>query len=96
MSDGKGKLYIDLEDRDKIAVVDAKTLTKTGEYDVAGKGGTCAGLALDEKNHILFATCRNPATMVILSSDTGKILETLPIGPGTDGAKFNPRHHGSL
>jgi DNA-binding beta-propeller fold protein YncE len=90
VSNGKGTLYVDLEDKDKIAVVDAKTLSKTGEYDLAGKGGGPAGLAFDAKNHILFATCHNPATMVILNSDTGKILDTLPIGQGTDGAAFNP------
>jgi DNA-binding beta-propeller fold protein YncE len=90
-TDGKGHIYVDLEDKDQIAVVDAKTMAVTGHYDLAGKGGTCAGLALDVKNNILFATCRNPATMVILSATDGKIITTLPIGPGTDGAGFNPK-----
>jgi DNA-binding beta-propeller fold protein YncE len=89
-SDGRGHIYIDVEDKDNIAVVDAKTLTVTAHYDVAGKGGTCAGLALDAKNHILFATCRNPANMVILNADDGKIITTLPIGNLSDGALFNP------
>jgi len=56
--DGKGTIYVDLEDKDKIAVVDAKTMKITTTYDLAGKGGGCAGLALDSKNNILFATCR--------------------------------------
>lgn len=90
-SDGKGHLYVDLEDKDKIAVVDTKTLTMTGAYDLTGKGGACAGLALDVKNRILFAACRNPQNMVILSAEDGKILTTLPIGSGTDGATFNPK-----
>jgi hypothetical protein len=90
VTDGQGKLYVDLEDKDKIAVVDARSLTKTGEYDLAGKGGGPSGLAFDVKNHILFASCHKPATMVILNSDDGKILATLPIGTGTDGATFNP------
>jgi len=89
-SDGKGHLYIDVEDKANIAVVDTKTLTLTAHYDVTGKGGTCAGLALDTKNHILFAACRNPATMVILNADNGNIITTLPIGMGSDGAGFNP------
>jgi DNA-binding beta-propeller fold protein YncE len=88
--DGKGHLYIDVEDKENIAVVDTKTLDVTAHYDVAGKGGTCAGLAMDAKNHILFAACRNPANMVILNADDGKIITTLPIGMGTDGATFNP------
>jgi len=90
VSDGKGHLYIDLEDKDKIAVVDAKTMTLTTTYDLAGKGGTCAALAFDVKNHILFAGCRNPQVMVILNSDDGNVIATLPIGMGTDGAMFNP------
>jgi len=89
-TDGKGHLYIDVEDKANIAVVDAKTLAVTGHYDVTGKGGTCAGLALDAKNHILFAACRNPANMVILNADNGDIITTLPIGAGSDGAGFNP------
>ncbi len=89
-SDGKGHLYVDIEDKENIAVVDAKTLTVTAHYDLTGKGGACAGLAMDVKNGILFATCRNPQNMVILSAADGKIITTLPIGSGTDGAVFNP------
>ena len=88
--DGKGHLYIDVEDKENIAVVDTKTLDVTAHYDLAGKGGTCAGLAMDAKNRILFAACRNPANMVILNAEDGKIIATLPIGMGTDGATFNP------
>jgi DNA-binding beta-propeller fold protein YncE len=89
-SDGKGHLYIDIEDKERIAVVNTETLAVTATYDLAGKGGTCAGLAMDRKNRILFATCRNPKTMVILNADDGNIIATLPIGTGTDGAVFNP------
>jgi DNA-binding beta-propeller fold protein YncE len=90
-ADGKGHMYIDVEDMDNVAVVDQKTMKVTAHYDVAGKGGTCAGLAMDAKNRILFAACRNPANMVILNADTGSIITTLPIGMGTDGASFNPK-----
>jgi len=90
-SDGKGHIYVDLEDKDSIAVVDAKTLKVTTTYSLAGKGGGCAGLAMDVKNNILFASCRNPQNMVILSAGDGRILETLPLGAGTDGAVFNPK-----
>ena len=90
VSDGRGHLYIDVEDKENIAVVDTKTLMVTAHYDLAGKGGTCAGLAMDVKNHILFAACRNPANMVILNADDGKIITSIPIGTGTDGALFNP------
>ena len=89
-SDGKGHVYVDIEDKDKIAVVDAKALKVTGQYDLAGKCGGPGGLALDEKHHILFAACHDPAVMAILSAEDGKIITILPIGKGVDGAGFNP------
>jgi DNA-binding beta-propeller fold protein YncE len=89
-SDGKGHIYIDVEDKENVAVLDAKTMMVTGHYDLTGKGGVCAGLALDVKNNVLFAACRNPQNMVVLSAVDGKILATLPLGAGTDGAVFNP------
>ncbi len=90
VSDGHGHLYVDIEDKDNIAVVDAKTLMVTAHYDVSSKGGTCAGLAMDVKNQILFAACRKPQAMVILHATDGKIIDALPIGAGSDGAVFNP------
>jgi DNA-binding beta-propeller fold protein YncE len=83
-------VYVDVEDQDNIAVVDANTLKVTAHYSLAGKGGGPAGLGFDAKNHILFAMCHEPATCVVLSADDGKILATLPIGSGTDGGGFNP------
>jgi DNA-binding beta-propeller fold protein YncE len=89
-SDGRGHLYVCLEDKDNIAVVDVKTLKVTARYDLAGKGGGPAGLGFDVKNRILFAMCHEPQTCVVLSADEGKILTTLPIGRGTDGGGFSP------
>lgn len=90
-TDGKGHIYVDIEDKDNVAVIDAKTMKVTGHYELGGKGGQCAGLAMDVKNEILFVACRKPANMVIMSAKDGKILETLPLGAGTDGAVFNPK-----
>jgi DNA-binding beta-propeller fold protein YncE len=91
VTDGKGHIYVDLEDKDKVAVIDAKTMKVTNTYELGGKGGQCAGLAMDVKNQILFVACRKPAAMVMLSAKDGKILDALPLGAGTDGAVFNPK-----
>jgi DNA-binding beta-propeller fold protein YncE len=90
VSDGKGHIYVDIEDKGNIAVVDAKTLAVTAHYDLSGKGGGCAGLAIDVQNGVLFAACREPQNMVILKAGDGKMLDAIPIGKGTDGAVFNP------
>src|SRR5690349_6848159 len=87
-SDGKGRVYIDIEDKNNVAVVDASTLKVTAHYELGEKGGGPAGLALDAKNHFLFACCRNTANVVILNADDGKIITSLPIGNGVDAAEF--------
>jgi hypothetical protein len=89
-TDGKGKLYIDLEDKDAIAVVDASALKLLTTYDISSQGGGPGGLAMDAKNGILFAACHDPAVSVIVNAADGKILATLPIGSGVDAAEFNP------
>src|SRR3984957_8666826 len=91
VTDGKGHIYVDIEDKDNVAVVDAKTMAVIGHYDLAGKGGQCAGLAMDVKNEILFVACRKPAMMVMMGAKDGKIIDALPLGAGTDGAVFNPK-----
>lgn len=89
-ADGHGHLYVDIEDKDSVAVLDGRTLKVTATYGLAGKGGGNAGLALDAANHILFVACRDPQVMVMLDALSGKVLGTLPIGRGCDGAVFNP------
>jgi len=88
--DGKGKMFIDLEDKSAIAVVDTAGMKMIGKYDLSSKGGGCAGLAMDTRNGILFAACREKSNMIILSSADGHIITDLPIGTGSDGATFNP------
>jgi DNA-binding beta-propeller fold protein YncE len=88
-TDGQGKIYVDIEDKSAIAVIDTTAMKMVGKYDLSSKGGGCAGLALDAKNGILFAACREKNNMIILSATDGHIITDLPIGVGCDGATFN-------
>ena len=99
VADGKGMLYVVMQDAvGSVTAVDVKTMKAVGHYSFVDKGG-CNGLAIDAKNGILFAACGrsgNPPTqpaqpmMVILSAKDGKILTSLPLAGGSDGAVFNP------
>jgi DNA-binding beta-propeller fold protein YncE len=99
VADGKGMLYVVMQDAvGSVTAVDVKTMKATGHYSFVDKGG-CNGLALDVKNQVLFAACGrsgNPPVqpaqpmMVILSATDGKILASLPLAGGSDGAVFNP------
>jgi DNA-binding beta-propeller fold protein YncE len=99
VSDGKGTMYVVMQDQQgSVTVVDVKTMKATAHYPF-GDIGRCNGLALDPKNHVLFAACAssgNPPAqppapvMVIMSAKDGKILSTLPLAGGSDGAVFSP------
>jgi len=99
VSNGRGTLYAMLQDSaGSVAVVDQKTMKTTAHYPL-GDIGRCNGLAIDAKNNILFAACAQGRTpgqapspvMVILRATDGKILTTLPLAGGSDGAVFNPQ-----
>ena len=85
VSDGKGTIYVNISDKANVAVVDAKNMKVTAHYDVSSKGSGGSGLALDAKNHVLFAYYRQPSpVVVILNADNGNIITTLPTGVGVD------------
>src|SRR5262245_53767351 len=98
-AEGRGMLSVVIKAADgSVTAVDARTMKVTGHYLLGDKGG-CNGLALDAKNGVLFAACArsgNPPAqppqpmMVILRAGDGKILTTLPLAGGSDGAVFNP------
>jgi DNA-binding beta-propeller fold protein YncE len=92
VSDGKGHVYVDVENQANVAVIDAASMKVTAHYPL-GDSSTPAGLAFDPKNRVLFVACRQPApgVMVMLNADDGKILGTLPLAGGSDGATFNPK-----
>ena len=97
--DGKGMLYVVMQDpQGSVTAVDVKTMKAVAHYPFGDIGG-CNGLAMDVKNRVLFAACArsgNPPAvppqpkMVIMSANDGKILATLPLAGGSDGAVFNP------
>jgi hypothetical protein len=87
-ADGKGKLYINLEDKDEVAVVDFKTGKVVARWPVA-PGGTPVGMAMDTKTRRLFIGCRKPQKLIVMSADDGKVLSDLPIGAGVDATKID-------
>jgi DNA-binding beta-propeller fold protein YncE len=85
--DYAGSAYINLEDKDVVAVVDLKTRKVTARWPVA-PGGHPVGMSINRKNHRLFIGCRNPQKLIVMSTDDGKVQADLPIGAGVDATKF--------
>ena len=87
VSDGKGKLFVNLEDKNQIAEVDMKNYTVLNRWSIA-PGESATGLALDKKTNRLFAGCDNKM-MVVVDATNGKVITSLPIGDGCDGVVFD-------
>jgi DNA-binding beta-propeller fold protein YncE len=87
-ADGAGKVYVNLEDKDNIAVVDLKT-RKVIAYSPVAPGGAPVGLAIDTAHHTLVIGCRKPQKMIVMSAESGKVLADLPIGAGVDAVKID-------
>jgi DNA-binding beta-propeller fold protein YncE len=87
-ADGKGTIYVNVEDKSELAHVDADKLTVLHRWPLAGCEEP-SGLAMDTKTRRLFVGCGNKV-MTIVNADTGKILASLPSGDGTDASAFDP------
>lgn len=87
-SDGAGKVYVNLENKNQVAVVDIKARKVLAQWPVA-PGGSPVGMSMDRKNRRLFIGCRNPQKMIVMSADDGKVLADLPISAGVDATKFD-------
>jgi DNA-binding beta-propeller fold protein YncE len=88
VSDGAGRIYINLASTGEMAVVDAATMKIVARWPLAGCESP-HGLAIDVATHRLFVSCENQI-MQVVSGDTGKLVASLPIGKGTDAAAFDP------
>ena len=87
VADGKGSVFVNLEDKSEILEIDARSLTVKNRWNLA-PGESPTGLAIDPAKGRLFSGCRNEK-MIILDAGTGKSLGALPIGKGVDAAAFD-------
>lgn len=89
VSDDADHVYINITDKKEIVRVDAKAAKVDARWPIADCEGA-HGLAMDKEAHRLFSSCAN-SKMVVVDSDKGAVLASLPIGKGTDGAGFDPK-----
>ena len=87
-SDESGKVYVNLEDKNQVAVVDLKERKVLAHWLVA-PGGSPVGMSIDTMKHRIFVGCRNPQKLIVMSTDDGKLIADLPIGAGVDATRWD-------
>jgi YVTN family beta-propeller protein len=90
VTDGKGKIYNNLEDKSSLNVIDSKSQKVIKNYPLAPCGGP-TGLALDATSQRLFTVCRENKGVSVVDINTGKVITTLPIGAGVDAVAYDPQ-----
>lgn len=88
VSDGAGKVYVNLEDRGAIVELDSKGMKVIRRWSIAPCESP-TGLAIDVAHERLFSVCRNEI-MAVSDAAAGKLVATVPIGSGVDAARFDP------
>jgi DNA-binding beta-propeller fold protein YncE len=87
-TDGKGKIFVNLEDKSALVKFDAKTLKVENTWPLAPCESP-SGLAIDAAHEILVVGCHNKL-MAFVDGNTGKVIGTVPIGQGVDANRFDP------
>jgi YVTN family beta-propeller protein len=89
VADGKGRIYVNLEDSSAVLALDTRTLKVLHRWPLA-PGEEPSGLAMDRQHRRLFSACSN-GKLVVLDADDGHVVAVLPIGDRVDGAAFDSR-----
>jgi DNA-binding beta-propeller fold protein YncE len=88
VADGSGRVFVNLEDKSEVVALDSKDLKVVARWPLA-PGEEPSGLAIDVKNHRLFSGCGNQK-MIVLDTESGKVVATAAIGKGVDADGFDP------
>ncbi len=88
VADGKGSIFVNIEDKSELVQFDAQKLTETHRWPLAPCKSP-SGLSLDPKTRRLFSVC-DEKVMAVINADTGKVVATPEICQGPDASAFDP------
>ncbi len=88
-ADGKGNVYDNIEDKNTVVKLDAKSKKLVGSWLLSGCDSP-SGMAIDTAHHRLFSVC-DGKKMAVVDYDNGKQIATAEIGDGPDAAGYDPK-----
>jgi DNA-binding beta-propeller fold protein YncE len=86
-ADGKGRVFVNIEDKDEVAVVDTHAMKVVARWPL-GPGKHPTGMSMDPESRRLFIGCRN-GKLIVMNADDGKIVADFPIGTFVDATAFD-------
>ncbi|HVB98974.1 MAG TPA: hypothetical protein VNJ12_06525 [Candidatus Dormibacteraeota bacterium] len=91
METGGPRIFVAIKDRDAVAVINRKTRRETAQWALHGAASPYA-IALDELHHRLFVVTHKPGKLIVLNSETGQQITSLPAPAGVDDAYYDAAH----
>ena len=89
-ADGRGRMYVNVEDKNEVVVLDTRAKKVVSRFPLAGCEGP-TGIAFDPAAGQIVSACANG--VAIVSTPAGRQVASLPIGKGADGAAYDPKRH---
>ena len=88
VADGQGMIYNNLEDKSEVVAIDSRSMTVKSRWPIAPAGAP-APIAMDRAHRRLFVAGREPAMMVVMNADDGKVIQSFPISNGADAEVYD-------
>jgi len=89
VADGHGMIYNNLEDKSEVAAIDSQNMVVKAHWPIAPAGAP-APIAMDREHRRLFVAGREPAMLVVMNADDGKVIQSFPISNGADADVYDP------
>jgi YVTN family beta-propeller protein len=89
VADGQGTIYNNLEEKSEVVAIDSRSLKVKAHWPIAPAGAP-APIAMDRDHRRLFVAGREPAMLVVMNADDGKVIQSFPISAGADADVYDP------
>lgn len=83
------RLFVNMTGKDAVGVVDREKHTVTMTWPTGQVAKHLVAMAFDETDHRLFVTTRTPGKLIVLDSDSGKVVSSLPCVSDNDDAIYD-------
>jgi DNA-binding beta-propeller fold protein YncE len=90
VADGQGMIYNNLEDKSEVLAIDSRNMQVESRWPIAPAGAP-APIAMDREHRRLFVAGREPAMLIVMNADDGKVIESFPISNGADADAYDPK-----
>ena len=89
LENSSSRLFANITDKHAVAVIDRKSMKEIARWPIGSQADN-SPIAYDEPHRRLLIVCRKPGTLLVMDSDTGKVVSQSPGPERSDDIAFDP------